>query len=788
MSETGSHARLCGMTVEIGFLFLLLAIMVYLFLTEKIPVDLTAFAGLVILILTGYLTADEAFAGFASGAVITMLGVFILGAALLQTGLADIIGNRVYQWVGGREVILTITIMLVAGLLSCFMNNIAATAVLMPAVASICRRTGIAPSRLFMPLSFGAILGGTMTMVGTPPNILVAAILEENNLEAFRLFDFTPVGAVLLATGILFMVTIGRKLLPTREVGPTLTDRQDLAQVYQLHERLFSIRIPSSSVLDGVTLGEAQLSTTLGIQVLAITRGDLRMPAPAADTVLRSGDVLLAEGRLEDLREMLRVQGIRVRKADAEDLPPAIEGVSGIRAVLAAESPLLGRTLKDLRFRERFGVVVVAVQRGEELMREKLATMRLEEGDEIFALGEVSYIEELAQKPDFEAASLGFSALHQLQAHLYLMRIPDGSLMAGSTIEESRIGELVGFTVVGIVREGKTHLAVSPQEEIRVDDRLLVAGEPSRVIRLLELGDVQLDTKVSEPALESEDVVVAEASVAPRSEAAGRTLRELSFRDKFGLQVLGIWRRGSLLRTRLADLPLEFGDALMLQGPRRSVRKMAGDRDYVILTETGEVPRRTDKMPYALAGLALMIILVLTGLQPIQVAAFAAATLVILSGAITMEEAYRAVEWRAIFLVAAVLPVGVAMENTGAALLMAKTVVEWAGPYGPYVVLTAMVLLSSLLSQAFDGAPAVVLLAPVVLGMVDQLGLSPYPFMMGVGLAASAAFMTPFSHKANLLVMGAGGYRSWDYLKVGTPLTVILLALMVLLIPILFPF
>jgi di/tricarboxylate transporter len=183
-----------------------------------------------------------------------------------------------------------------------------------------------------------------------------------------------------------------------------------------------------------------------------------------------------------------------------------------------------------------------------------------------------------------------------------------------------------------------------------------------------------------------------------------------------------------------------------------------------------------------------MIGLVISGWQPIQVAAFAAATLVVLSGALTMEEAYRAIEWRAVFLVAAVLPVGVAMEKTGAALLLAQSVVDWAGPFGPYLVLTAMAVLSSLLSQGLDGAPAVVLLAPVVFETAQQLGLSPYPIMMGVALAASAAFMTPFSHKANLLVMGAGGYRSIDYLKVGTPLTIVLLGIMVVLIPVFFPF
>jgi len=776
------------MTVEIAFLFALLAFMVFLFLTEKIPVDLTAFAGLVILVLSGYLTADEAFTGFASSAVITMLGVFILGAALLQTGLADVVANQVHAWVGGREVVLIVTIMFVAGILSCFMNNIAATAVLMPAVASICKRSGISPSRLFMPLSFGAILGGTMTLVGTPPNILVAAILRDQDMEPFSLFDFTPVGALLLATGILFMVTVGRRLLPVREVGPALTDSQDLAQVYQLHERLFSIRIPPNSGLDGLTLNQAQLGKTLGIQVVAITRDGRTEPAPDPGTVLHCGDLLLAEGRLADLRELLRVQDIKVRKARPDELPPPIEGVSGMRGVLAGESTLLGQSLRDLNFRGRFGVVVVGIQRANELISEHLGHVKLLEGDEIFALGEVDQLDRLARSRDFTESSLGFSALDPLGAHVYLMRIPERSALIGSTIESSRIGELAGVTVAGIIREKKMHLAVSPKEQIQAEDRLLVAGEPYRVIRLLEMGEVQLDSKISEPILESEQVGVAEASVAPRSNAAGKTLRELSFREKYGLQVLGIWRAGELVRTSLANLPLRFGDALLLQGPLASMRRMAADRDFVVLSETGRVRPRTGKMPYALAGLILMIGLVMSGWQPIQVAAFAAATLVVLSGALTMEEAYRAIEWRAIFLVAAVLPVGVAMEKTGAALLLAQSVVDWAGPLGPYAVLAAMAVLSSLLSQGLDGAPAVVLLAPVVFETVAQLGLSPYPVMMGVALAASAAFMTPFSHKANLLVMGAGGYRSMDYVRIGTPLTIILLVMMVVLVPMVFPF
>ena len=180
--------------------------------------------------------------------------------------------------------------------------------------------------------------------------------------------------------------------------------------------------------------------------------------------------------------------------------------------------------------------------------------------------------------------------------------------------------------------------------------------------------------------------------------------------------------------------------------------------------------------------------MVVTGYQQIHVAAFIAASFTLLTGAIKMDEAYRAIEWRTIFLVASLLPLGEAMQTTGAADLMASTVTDLAGPYGPYVVLAALAILSSLLSQSLDGAPAVVLLAPVAFRVATSLGISPYPIIMGVGLAASAAFMTPFSHKAHLLVTGAGCYRSMDFVKIGTPLTILILGLIVLLVPLAFPF
>jgi len=785
------------MTLEIGFLFALLAGMVYLFLTEKIPVDLTAFLGLVILVFGRYVEPGEAFTGFSSSAVITMLSIFIVSASLLHTGVADWVGVRVHRWVGAREIPLAVTLMIVAGLLSAFMNNIAATAVLMPAVASLCRQANIAPSRLFIPLAFGAILGGTTTQVGTPPNILVAEMLRDRGLEPFTLFDFTPLGLVLLACGVIYIITVGRRLLPVRGLDTGRREAGLEAPVEDVKSRLFSIHVPEGSAMDGKSLRELQLGTALGVQVVARIRQGHRRLAPDPETELQGGDELIVEGKREDVEELLRVQGVEVERIERAEVPQPATGVSGVRIRLVEGSPLAGRTLRELHFRDRFGLTVLAVRRGEELIRHNLAEVVVREGDRLLALGTRDQVDRLAAQPDFEVREVGMSAVQQLQEDLFLIRIPEGSPLAEQTVGDSRLGELAGLTVAGIVREGTTRLGVAPDEVLHVGDRLLVTGEPSRVIRLLELGEIRLDREVAETELESEEVGLAEAVVAPRSTLAGRTLAELRFRNRYGLRVLSVWREGEPLRADLPHLALHFGDSLLLQGPRQRIYDLAGDPDFVLLTEAARRPRRPAKAPFALGGLALMVGLVVAGLQPIHVAAFTAASLVVLSGALTMQEAYRAVEWRAIFLVAAILPVGAAMEESGAAQLLASsvtTLAEISGSGGPgeaagrYIVLGALIVLSSLLSQGLDGAPAVVLLFPVVTQVAEGMSLSPYPFMMGVGLAASAAFMTPFSHKANLLVMAAGGYRSMDYLKVGTPLTVVLLILMTLLVPVFFPF
>ena len=775
------------MTPEIAFLLAILAVMVVLFLTEKLPVELTAFAGLAVLALAGYVEPDEAFQGFSSPAVITMLSVFFVSAALLHTGVADSAARGIHRMVGPREQLLVIFLMLVAGVLSAFMNNVAATAVLMPAVAALSREADIAPSRLYMPLAFGAILGGTTTLVGTPPNLLTAEVMADQGLEPFGLFEFTPFGLALLGVGIVYMLTIGRWLLPEGGMTGASSSHRDLTQIYRLRERLFSIHVPSGSPLEGATLREAKLGTALRINVVAVLRAGEKELAPSPDFQIHCGDRLVVEGKFSDVKHLAGVQGLEMEESSKASLREASGIFTGLVIRVTEGNPAVGETVQSLRVRERYGVLVAAIWRDGEVAHDRPGGLPLQVGDEVLLIGQREQIEQVAASPQTDVVEIGRTAVGRLEGVAFEVTVGPDSTMVGKTLRDSRIGELVGITVIGVMRDGNL-ITVAPEDELESGDRLLVTGEPARIASLMDVGEVEVEEETPETDIESESVGVVEVVVAPRSSVAGRTLKELDFRERYGLQVLAIWREGEPVHEGLADITLSIGDALLLQGPAGKLQLLVEDPDFVVLTPGLQETRRTHKAPFALAGLGLMVFLVAAGLFPIQVAAFAAAVFVVLSGALTMPEAYRAIEWRAIFLVAAVLPVGVAMERTGAAALIADGVVNTAGEMGPMAVLVALLVLSSALSQGLDGAPTVVLLAPVVFLLAEQLQISPRPLMMGVGLAASAAFLTPFSHKANLLVMGAGGYRVGDFIRVGSVLTIIVLGLLAMLIPLLLPF
>jgi di/tricarboxylate transporter len=275
--------------------------------------------------------------------------------------------------------------------------------------------------------------------------------------------------------------------------------------------------------------------------------------------------------------------------------------------------------------------------------------------------------------------------------------------------------------------------------------------------------------------------------LSPETTLEGKTLRELNFREKYGLTVLAIWRRGTAYRTDLRDMALRFGDAVLVYGPRQKLRVLGREPDFLVLTEGEQEPPRVEKAPVSIAIMVAILLPVFFGWLPISIAAVIGAALMVLSRCLTMEEAYRFIEWPAVFLIAGMLPLGIALEQTGAAVFLADGVISVMGGMGPRPVLAGIYILTSLATQVIPTAALVVLMAPIAMNTAADLGLSPLPLMMTMAIAASASFSSPVSHPANVLVMGPGGYRFVDYLKLGLPLTLVILILVVLLVPIFWP-
>jgi di/tricarboxylate transporter len=269
---------------------------------------------------------------------------------------------------------------------------------------------------------------------------------------------------------------------------------------------------------------------------------------------------------------------------------------------------------------------------------------------------------------------------------------------------------------------------------------------------------------------------------------AGKTLKELSFREKFDLSVLAIWRSGEAYHDDIRDMPLRFGDALLVYGHRSKMKILGHEPDFIVLTEEAQEAPRLKKAPIAVGIMAAVLLVVLLGWLPIAITAIIGGTLMVVTGCLTMEEAYRYIEWPAVFLIAAMLPLGIALQTSGAATLLTDSMVGAIGDAGPLIVLVGLFVLTVLASQVMPNAAVVVLMAPIAIASATDLGVSPHAFMMGIAIAASASFMSPISHPANILVMGPGGYRFSDYIKIGLPLTVVVLVVVLLVLPIVWPF
>jgi di/tricarboxylate transporter len=279
-----------------------------------------------------------------------------------------------------------------------------------------------------------------------------------------------------------------------------------------------------------------------------------------------------------------------------------------------------------------------------------------------------------------------------------------------------------------------------------------------------------------------------QAVLSPYTTLVGKTLRELYFRSKYGLNVLAIWRQGQAYRSDLGNMPLRFGDALLLYGLREKLQVLGSDPDFLVLTEEAQEAPRTKKAPIAVLIMIAVLVPVIIGWINIAIAAIAGVVLMVLTRCISMDEAYRSIQLRALFLIAGMLPLGIAMQNTGAAQLLANGMVSIIGGLGPQAIAAGLFILAALASQVMPNPAVAVLLAPIAINTAAELGISAYPLMMAVAISASAAFLSPVGHPANVLVMGPGGYKFSDYVKVGLPLTIVVMIVTILALPVFWPY
>lgn len=625
------------MTLEMWLAVGILVAAVALFVSEKVRVDVVALGVVVTLMFSGLLTTEEALAGFSSTAVLTIGALFIVGGGVMNTGLAGTIGRRILAIAGHGETRLIVVLMAAVALLSGVMSDTGTVAVLLPAAIVLARNANISPSRLLIPLSYGSLLGGASTLIGTPPNIIVRDVLASAGYQPFNFFSFTPMGVILTVSGILFMGLIGRRLLPDRR--PQI---------------------------------DAQ-----------------RVPTPKE---------LVTEYRLPD--QMLR---LRVRRG----------------------SDMIGKTVAQTQLGRDFGVVVLQILRPAE------------------------------PRPSFQFAR--------------------------------SLGQVIGNRprVATEMSNGETM--------VQLDDVLVVKGDPDDVAHAAahwNLG-VQPAAAKDEKALIDREVGVAEVLLPRRSGLVGKTLAEERFGSTYRLTVLSIQRPGESRALDLASTRLAFGDILLVQGPwEQIVALKERRRDFVVIGQPEamiEAPRR-EKANVALFILIAMVVAMIAGVASLTAVAMVAGLTMVLSGCLTMDEAYEFIDWRSLFLIAGMLPLSTALEKAGVVDFAAQGLVQSLGAIGPLAVLAGLFLFTTTFTQVISNTATTVIVAPLALASAVQLGVQPHAFLMAIAVAASMAFATPVASPTNTLVMGAGHYTFGEYAKVGIPLILIALVEVVLILPMLFPF
>jgi di/tricarboxylate transporter len=760
---------------------------------ERLRVDLVALLVLVALALSGLVTADEALSGFSNPAVVTVWAVFILSAGLARTGVANVVGKYILRLGGKTEGRMVVVIMLIAGGLSAFMNNVGVAAMLLPVISHVSRKTGQPASRLLMPLAFSSLLGGMTTMIGTPPNILVSDAMQDFGFAAFGFFDYAKVGLPVMLVGIVYMALIGRRLLPARDLTKEF-QLGDVGQHFDLAERFFTLKVPEQSALIGKSLAESRLGSALRLTGIRIRRKGKNRLAPESGAILEGGDELLVLGRSDWLEEFSKTQPFKLENTkgagnglDIEDL--VSKKISIVEASIPEDSPLVGQSLAQAKFRTKYQANVLAIWQGEMPLRTGLQHIALHGRDRLLIQATRSQLNELSNSGNLEIVDLDSADTYGLQNRLLEISIPKESSLAGKSLQDSRLADAFGLSVLGIVRNGNTLLMPDPDEALAIGDRLVVEGKIQDVDVLGALQELEI-LPSSVPALselESEEVGLVEVVISPHSNLGGRTLKDLNFREKFGLSVLAIWRGGATHRSNLHSLSLNYGDALLVYGHRNQIRLMASEEEFLVLSSEVQAAPRREKARLASVIMAGVVISAGLGWLPISLAAITGATLMILTDCLKMEEAYRAIQWQAIFLIAGMLPLGIAMQNSGTARFLASQVIGAVADSGPLALMAALFLLTALAAQVMPNPVVAVLMVPIAINTAGDIGYSAQSLAMLVALGAASNFITPVGHPANILVMGPGGYRFKDFAKVGIPLTLLVMATVLVVLPYFWP-
>ncbi len=606
------------LTPDIMWVLGILALTIFLFVSELVRVDVTAITVMVLLGLSGVVgfevvEPNEVFSGFSSNAVISIIAVMIIGAGLDKTGVMNQIARPIIKFAGNTETRLIAIISGTIGVISSFMQNIGAAALFLPAVKRISTRTQIPLSRLLMPMGYCAILGGTVTLVGSSPLILLNDLVETSNaslpagvdkIDLFRLFDVTPIGLILIATGIIYFAVLGRLVLPkTKADEPETTDTMlYLTKLYNLQGDVFQVIVPASSSLIGSNIEYLRAQSNYKISAVALQRaGDIRL-APTRETVFQAGDVVGLLGHETDVHAFIH----------------------------------------NFRLEERADMGVLA-----------------------------------------DALS-------------------------------------------------RTHSGVS------------------------------------------------EVVIAPRSSLMGKTMREIRFRQRYKATILAIHRGGKTITEKLSDIPFNAGDALLIHSSWQDLSLLDSDPDFIVFSDypRQDLGMRPEKIKLALLFFVIAISLVLFTDLRLAVCFMTGAIGMILTGVLRIDEAYRSVDWRTVFLLGSLIPLGIAVENSNTAAWMAHNVLAALGDVPSWVLLAVVGVLTTAFTLVMTNVGATVLLVPLAIEIAMGSGADPRVFALAVGIAASNSFLLP-THQVNALIMGPGGYRNIDFLRAGSIMTILFLLVMV---------